>query len=213
MRRSPGDARTTSCGTGLADPETTLRDLGTDASGRYHGAGIPPPLIRTEISAAIKATARRLIAPQIAEIFARTKQPFFQPIFDFESPRMVFGRVALLGDAAFVARPHVGAGVTKAAIDAASLAQAVRGDDLAAGLRRYQREQLPFGTGLVALGRQEGAYLSARLKPVEQRTAAEINRDVRDVLLAHNARSDSLRRVLAASRAISRTAPCHALGC
>ncbi len=196
-----------------ADPETTLLDLCTDAGGRYHGAGIPPPLIRPEISAAIKATARRLAAPQIAEIFARTKQPFFQPIFDFEAPRMVFGRVALLGDAAFVARPHVGAGVTKAALDAASLAQALRGDDLAAGLRRYQREQLPFGAGLVALGRLEGAYLSARLKPVEQRTAAEINRDVRDVLLAHNARSDSLRRVLAASRAISRTAPCHALGC
>jgi hypothetical protein len=79
------------------DPDT-LVDLCTDASGRYHGSAIPPPLIRPDVVAAIKATARALVAPQVAEIFARA-QPFFQPIFDLESPQIVFGRVALLGDA------------------------------------------------------------------------------------------------------------------
>ena len=59
------------------------------------------------------------MAPQVAEIFARTAQPFFQPILDPGG-----GRVALLGDAAFVARPHVGAGVDRATLDAASLADA-----------------------------------------------------------------------------------------
>jgi 2-polyprenyl-6-methoxyphenol hydroxylase-like FAD-dependent oxidoreductase len=76
------------------DRETTLVDLCTDATGRRHGTAIPPPLIRPEITAAIKATARALVAPQVAEIFARTPQPFFQPIFDLESPQTVFGRVA-----------------------------------------------------------------------------------------------------------------------
>jgi len=151
------------------DRDTTLVDLCTDATGRRHGTAIPPPLIRPEITAAIKATARALVAPQVAEIFARTPQPFFQPIFDLESPQTVFGRVALLGDAAFVARPHVGAGVTKAALDAASLADATADDDLVAGLQRYQSAQQPFGSGLVALGREEGAYLSAQLKPRDQR--------------------------------------------
>ena len=42
----------------------------------------------------------------------------FQGIFDFISPQTVFGRVALLGDAAFLARPHPGAGTTKCAMDA-----------------------------------------------------------------------------------------------
>ena len=194
------------------EPDTTLVDLCTDATGRWHSSAIPPPLIRPEISAAIKATARRLVAPQVAEIFARTRQPFFQPIFDLESPRTVFGRVALIGDAAFVARPHVGAGVTKAALDAASLAQAASADDLAAGLLRYEREQLPFGKGLVALGRQEGAYLSAQIMPREERSAAEIRRDARDVLHAHNSRSENLTRVLAASRAAAESARCNALG-
>ncbi len=100
----------------------TLTDICTDAEGRHHVNGIPPPLIRSDVIARIKAEARTLIAPQIAEIFARTT-PFFQPIYDLVSPRMVFGRVALAGDAAFVARPHAGAGTTKAALDAACLAE------------------------------------------------------------------------------------------
>jgi 2-polyprenyl-6-methoxyphenol hydroxylase-like FAD-dependent oxidoreductase len=182
------------------DPDKALPDLCTDATGHCHGTSIPPPLIRPEVTAAIKATARALLAPQVAEIFARTPQPFFQPIFDLESPQIVFGRAALLGDAAFVARPHVGAGVTKAALDAASLADAARDGDLVAGLLRYQRAQQPFGSGLVALGRQEGAYLSAQLKPREQRTAAELKRDINDVLSAHNSRSENLRRTLVMSR-------------
>ena len=185
------------------DRETTLVDLCTDATGRRHGTAIPPPLIRPEITAAIKATARALVAPQVAEIFARTPQPFFQPIFDLESPQTVFGRVALLGDAAFVARPHVGAGVTKAALDAASLADATADDDLVAGLQRYQSAQQPFGSGLVALGREEGAYLSAQLKPREQRTPAELHRDINYVLHAHNSRSENLRSVLVGSRRAS----------
>ncbi|HZD63586.1 MAG TPA: FAD-dependent monooxygenase [Xanthobacteraceae bacterium] len=185
------------------DRETTLVDLCTDATGRRHGTAIPPPLIRPEVTAAIKATARALVAPQVAEIFARTPQPFFQPIFDLESPQTVFGRVALLGDAAFVARPHVGAGVTKVALDAASLADATAEDDLVAGLQRYQSAQQPFGSGLVALGREEGAYLSAQLKPRDQRTPAELHRDINDVLHAHNSRSENLRSVLVGSRRAS----------
>ena len=181
------------------DPDKALPDLCTDATGRCHGSAIPPPLIRPEVTAAIKATARALVAPQVAEIFARTPQPFFQPIFDLESPRTVFGRVALVGDAAFVARPHVGAGVTKAALDAAGLADAVASGDLAAGLARHQAKQQPFGSGLVALGRQEGAYLSAQLKPREQRSEAELHRDIKDVLHAHNSRSENLRKVLTES--------------
>jgi 2-polyprenyl-6-methoxyphenol hydroxylase-like FAD-dependent oxidoreductase len=183
--------------------DTTLVDLCTDATGRRHGTAIPPPLIRPEITAGIKATARALVAPQVAEIFARTPQPFFQPIFDLESPRTVFGRVALLGDAAFVARPHVGAGVTKAALDAASLADATAGDDIVGGMLRYQSAQQPFGSGLVALGREEGAYLSAQLKPRDQRTQAELHRDIKDVLHAHNSRSENLRSVLVGSRRAS----------
>jgi 2-polyprenyl-6-methoxyphenol hydroxylase-like FAD-dependent oxidoreductase len=177
----------------------TLNDICTDADGRHHAAGIPPPLIRPDVIDRVKADAKAIIAPQIAEIFARTA-PFFQPIYDLASPRMVFGRVALAGDAAFVARPHAGAGTTKAALDAACLADSIRdaGDDLDSGLARYQRMQEPFGRALVDLNRQEGAYLSAQLKPKAQRTAAELNRDIAAVLHAHIARSDQVGDIVAA---------------
>ena len=68
-----------------------------------------------------RAAAQRLLAPQFAEVIHATADPFFQPIYDLESSRQVFGRLAILGDAAFVARPHVGMGVTKTAGDAVAL--------------------------------------------------------------------------------------------
>ncbi|MGB6320025.1 MAG: FAD-dependent monooxygenase [Xanthobacteraceae bacterium] len=176
----------------------TLADICTDASGRHHAAGIPPPLIRPEVIARVKADAKALIAPQIAEIFART-MPFFQPIYDLASPQMVFGRVALAGDAAFVARPHAGAGTTKAALDAACLADSIRdaGEDITVGLRNYERMQLPFGRALVEVNQQEGAYLSAQIKPKAERNGAELHRDIGAVLHAHIARSDQMSEIVA----------------
>ena len=176
-----------------------LEDICTDAGGCYHANGIPPPLIRDEVIARVKADAKAILAPQVAAIFARTA-PFFQPIYDLISPRLVFGRVALAGDAAFVARPHAGAGTTKAALDAACLADSLRaaGGDLGAGLAHYERMQEPFGRALVELNRQEGAYLSAQLKRKAERSAAELHRDIGAVLHAHIARSDQVGDLVAA---------------
>ena len=149
--------------------------------------------------ARIKADAKAVIAPQIAEIFARTT-PFFQPIYDLISPQIVFGRVVLAGDAAFVARPHAGAGTTKAALDAACLADSIRdaGGDLDAGLQHYQRMQMPFGRALVEVNRAEGAYLSAQTKPKAERSAAELNRDIGAVVRAHIDRSEQVGDIVAA---------------
>jgi 2-polyprenyl-6-methoxyphenol hydroxylase-like FAD-dependent oxidoreductase len=179
------------------DP-AALADLCTDDEGRHHSAGIPPPLIRGDVVARVKADASALLAPQIAEIFVRT-EPFFQPIFDLESPQLVFGRVALLGDAAFVARPHAGAGTTKAAIDAASLVDCLRdAAGLDSGLARYAQAQQSFGHAMVALSRQAGAYLSGQLKPQAERSADELSRDVDGILRAHGGRSDQVGAIVAA---------------
>ena len=161
------------------DHREQLPRLCTDASGRYHGMAIAPPLIRAEAIAQIKADARALLAPQIAGIVGRTAQPFFQAIFDLESPSLVYGRVALLGDAAFVARPHVGMGVTKAALDAEQLARALAGagGDIDAGLAAYDHDRRRFGTRIVERARRLGAYLEAQLKPPSKRTLQERRRD------------------------------------
>ena len=94
-----------------ADEKTKLQWLLTDERGTTHAISIPPPLIRREAIAEMRADAERLAGPQFRQIVRLIEEPILQPIYDLESPRMAFGRVAILGDAAFVARPHVAAGV------------------------------------------------------------------------------------------------------
>jgi len=156
-----------------------MKDLCTDASGGYHGTSIPPPLIRPELVREVKQRAAAIFAPSLAAVVQQTPQPLLQPIFDLEAPRLVVGRVALLGDAAFVARPHVAAGTTKAALDARCLADAlIEADgDIDAALARYERVQFEFGRRLVAHGRYLGAYLEGQLKPSAERRGDERHRD------------------------------------
>ena len=136
-----------------------LQAMCTDTSGRHHAA-IPPPLIRAEVLAAFRAEARAILPPQFIALTEATPAPFFQPIFDLESPRITAGRVALLGDAAFVARPHVGAGVTKAALNAAWLTDALAAmPNIDTALSAYDAQARAFGSALVARARYLGAYL------------------------------------------------------
>jgi len=90
-----------------------LQRLLTDKAGNIHSMSIPPPLIAPAVIAAMRAAAEATLAPQLRDALRLAAQPFLQPIYDLHVPRMAFGRVALIGDAAFVARPHVGAGVAK----------------------------------------------------------------------------------------------------
>jgi 2-polyprenyl-6-methoxyphenol hydroxylase-like FAD-dependent oxidoreductase len=156
-----------------ADERTGLPELLTDTSGKVHSISIPPPLIRPELIAAMRADGHRLLAPAFAEVLDATAAPFLQPIFDLACPAMAVGRVALLGDAAFVARPHVGAGVTKAAEDATALASALAADaDIPAALEIYQDARLKAGRAIIRRARHLGAYMQAEVLTEEERQAA-----------------------------------------
>jgi 2-polyprenyl-6-methoxyphenol hydroxylase-like FAD-dependent oxidoreductase len=165
-----------------------LRDLCTDANGVHHGTSIPPPLIRPEVIRAIKEDAAARFAPGLATVIGRTAQPLLQAITDLESPRLVAGRAVLLGDAAFVARPHVAAGVSKAALDAARLADALAADgDIAAALARYEHERLDFGRRIVAHGRRLGTLLDGKTVPQAEWTGDDAYRDPKRVLRDYGA--------------------------
>lgn len=143
-----------------AASEQALRDLFTDETGKHHGTAIPPPLIRGEHLDKLRDDAAANCAPPIAEVVRRTPQPLLQAISDFESPRLVFGRVALMGDAAFIARPHVAGGISKAALDASRLAEALAGNSsLPEALRAYEEAQMDFGGKIVAHSRKLGYYI------------------------------------------------------
>jgi 2-polyprenyl-6-methoxyphenol hydroxylase-like FAD-dependent oxidoreductase len=62
--------------------------------------------------------ARREVHSMFAELVAATPDAFVQTIVDVVVPQTVFGRVMLLGDAAFVVRPHTAGATAKAAHDA-----------------------------------------------------------------------------------------------
>jgi 2-polyprenyl-6-methoxyphenol hydroxylase-like FAD-dependent oxidoreductase len=147
----------------------------TDATGHFHGTAIAPALIRPELIADMRAKSHTLLAPQCATVVELTEQPFFQAIIDLATPSMRVGRAAVLGDAAFVARPHVGMGVTKAALDAECLADALHEcADIDAGLQRYHERQHLFGTRIIARARRVGAHLGAQtMKPPQTWTEDE----------------------------------------
>jgi 2-polyprenyl-6-methoxyphenol hydroxylase-like FAD-dependent oxidoreductase len=89
------------------EAEPALREMQTDTAGRHYPDGIPPQAIRRHFISALRRDASAVFCEAWAEVVRKVDQPLFQPIGDLESSQMSFGRVALLGDAAYVARPHV----------------------------------------------------------------------------------------------------------
>ena len=151
-----------------------LETLLTDASGRRHEMNIPPPLVDPRHKEQAKEDAEQTLAPQFAEAVRLADGLFFQPIYDVETPRMIDDRVALLGDAAFVARPHLGAGVTKGFSDAMALCQALdRNISIEHALQEFETERLPVGRKMVERARQLGAYMQASRSTDEEKRAAE----------------------------------------
>jgi len=102
-----------------------------------------------------------------------------------------------LGDAAFVARPHVGAGVTKAALDAVCLAEAIaaEGNDLDAALARYDRERCDFGDWIVGRGRDLGASIGVQAKAGPAITRNELDRRAAAAVGGYAANAEELARL------------------
>jgi 2-polyprenyl-6-methoxyphenol hydroxylase-like FAD-dependent oxidoreductase len=175
-----------------ADEKTKLQWLLTDDRGTTHAISIPPPLIRRAAIAEMRADAERLLGPQLRQIVRLIEEPILQPIYDLESPRMAFGRVAILGDAAFVARPHVAAGVSKAADDAAALAQALQAEpEVPAALKCYEAARLRENTLIIERARHLGAYLQAT-QTQEERARAGLH-NTAGAVIAETAVLDFLR--------------------
>lgn len=160
-----------------AHPDHELPRLLTGADGQVYAGSIPPDRLHPAVVGAMRADAARLLAPPFAEVVRQTRQPLLQPIVDLAAPRLTAGRVALVGDAAFVARPHVGMGVTKAAGDARALAQALDAhDDIDAALAAFDTVRHAYGARIIRRARHLGAYLQAQRLSAAEREHAERHR-------------------------------------
>ncbi len=140
-------------------PGPELRNMFTGIDGVHYETGIPPALVRPELIKAMKEEAQRVFSPVFADVIGRMEGMFVQAIYDLESERMGRGRIAVIGDAAFVARPHCGAGVSKAADDAASLATALSTNHLIEdAIDVFSEERAKAGKAAVAWAAHLGSY-------------------------------------------------------
>jgi 2-polyprenyl-6-methoxyphenol hydroxylase-like FAD-dependent oxidoreductase len=151
-----------------------MKEMCVDQNGVQHEYSVPPPLIQRDLIAQMRADARAIMPEVMLDCIVNIPQPFITPIYDFTAPRIVFGRVAMVGDAAANARPHMGFGVAKAGGDAMALAAALRDhDDTERALTAYNVERQPIGNTIVMHGRRLGTHLGVNLETEEDRRMHE----------------------------------------
>jgi 2,6-dihydroxypyridine 3-monooxygenase len=132
-----------------AGPE--LQELTTDVRGVECPVSVHPGAVQQRYVDEVRAAAAEQLAPAVAEVVRRTEQPYLQVVLDTRIPGMADGRIAVLGDAAFAARPHAAAGTAKAAADAWALHDhlAAADGDIPGALARWEPGQLELGNRLV----------------------------------------------------------------
>jgi 2-polyprenyl-6-methoxyphenol hydroxylase-like FAD-dependent oxidoreductase len=147
-----------------------LREMNVDENGVQHDYSVPPPLMRKDLIADMHRDAREIMPAPLLDALMKINQPFITPIYDFTARAIVFGRVAMVGDAAANARPHMGFGMAKAATDAQALAKHLRDNaDIDTALKAYDAERQPIGNDIVLHGRKLGCHLGVDLKTEEDR--------------------------------------------
>lgn len=149
-----------------------LQALLTDHMGSVRDYFVPPGMIQKKFVKHQWDIAADLFPSVSQQLVFATKEPFLQPVYEFATQQMVFGRVCLLGDAAFLPRPHTAASTAQAVANAADLAEALLSspDTWTAALSSWETTQIQLGESLqqlgTALGNQSqfGAWQGQQLK-------------------------------------------------
>lgn len=142
------------------DEQTELPDILMDKNGRRRTHSIPPGMMAFNVEQEMRIYANLVLTDPFKTLVAATTEPFVQSILDLTVPQMVFNNIALIGDAAFVPRPHTAASTAKAAANALSLTTALVecGHDIHQALKLWQADQLARGRQLCEHGRRLGEH-------------------------------------------------------
>ena len=152
-----------------------LKHMCVDDHGKEYEFGVPPPLVRKDLVAQMRAEAQALLPPQYLDCLQHIDQPFFTPVYDFYSPTLVFGRAVLVGDAASTPRPHIGFGVAKAGAEAQALTEALSNhDDIDRALAAYNAIRQPLSERIVMHSRKLGTQLGVGIETEEDRKLAKL---------------------------------------
>jgi 2-polyprenyl-6-methoxyphenol hydroxylase-like FAD-dependent oxidoreductase len=132
----------------------SLRALMLDRNGTQRSTSLPPGTTKDNDIAELRSAAGRLLAPTLQVLVQATAEPFVQAIQDLRVEKMVFGRTILLGDSAYVPRPHTAGSTAKAAANAVALAHALSngGEHLQSALSGWELQQRRLGISMSELG-------------------------------------------------------------
>ncbi|SFH61959.1 2-polyprenyl-6-methoxyphenol hydroxylase [Collimonas sp. OK307] len=115
----------------------------TDRNGKRRSHSIPPGMLAPEQESWIRRMGEERLNPIFRELMQSTDEIFVQAIQDLQVPKMVFGRVLLVGDAASIPRPHTAGSTAKAAASAITLARQLSNyADLGQALLHWEAQQL-----------------------------------------------------------------------
>lgn len=140
------------------DEATELPYILTDQTGKRRDYSIPPGMIAPDVEQEMRSYANQVLAQPFQRLVAATKEPFVQAILDLGVPQMGFDRAALVGDAAFIPRPHTAASVSKGAANAIALVDALlaQNHDVPKALNAWETDQLRLGMYLWKAGQDLG---------------------------------------------------------
>lgn len=138
--------------------DTELPRILTDKNGKQREYSIPPGMMADDVEQEMRDYAQRVLVPPFQKLIAATKEPFVQAILDLDVPNMAFERIALVGDAAFIPRPHTAASVSKAAANAIALADTLKEyeHNVPLGIKAWELNQLALGMHLWKRGQDLG---------------------------------------------------------
>ncbi len=150
-------------------PESALVRLLTDRDGDTHRWSIPSGKLRHDIEAELRALGADRLPPWLAALMEATEELFLQPIFYGVANPVVGSGLALVGDAAHLAVPHIGGGVTLAVQDSLTLAETIAGsgNNFESQLPAWAESRRSINTAHLAFAARLGKSLQSTGKPWE----------------------------------------------
>ncbi len=138
-------------------------------------SSIPPGEVSEKCFAQLEQLLGDHIPPRLRPVFSSPRDEVsIQPIYDEAVDTYTRGRIALIGDAATLSRPHTGSGATKALQDARLLETlGASHSEWESLLAAYDEDRSRSGQALVELGRRIGRDQVERTPPWHTMTPAD----------------------------------------
>ncbi len=140
----------------LNKSQQQLEQILTDKDGKKRVYAVPPTFLSDQSVNDLHQIAENELPKILKDRVQQTENPFVQVIVDLTVPKMYNGRIAILGDAAFVVRPHTASGTAKAYRDAIALANCLyyHNSNIDTALAHWNDQQIRAALDLVHYGKQ-----------------------------------------------------------